>query len=359
MIIFSPGPANISERVRSALTLPDICHRDTEFSELLAEVKALMAKALGIEKKPYEIVILSGSGTLAIESLLTCLTSWNKTLLIISNGVYGERAIEICRTYRVKIKEYKLNWGQPLDLAEVEKELKNTEIGGIYIVHHETTTGLLNPLKEIATLAKKYKKLILTDTISSIGGGEELDFGWGIDAALGSSNKCFRGVPGVAFIILSEASLNIAKQRERRSYYSDLITNLDKEMKDETLFTPPVHSLFAFREALKETLDEGIENRISRYNQISRSLRAGLKKLGLKLYLPEELYSNTMTSVYLPEGFTFQELHDTIKKKGFIIYDAQGSLKGKLFMLGVVGVITEQNIKDFLTVLGEVLNKKR
>jgi 2-aminoethylphosphonate-pyruvate transaminase len=130
-------------------------------------------------------------------------------------------------------------------------------------------------------------------------------------------------------------------------------------MVNETPFTPPVHSLFAFREALKETLDEGIGNRVSHYNKISRLLRAGLKKLGLKLYLPEELFSNTMTSVYLPEGFTFQELHDTIKKRGFIIYDAQGQLKGKLFMLGVVGVITEQNIKDFLTVLGEVLNKKR
>ena len=158
--------------------------------------------------------------------------------------------------------------------------------------------------------------------------------------------------------MLSKDFLDVAKKRERRSYYSDLITHFDKELKNETPFTPPVQSLFAFREALRETLDEGIENRISYYRKISGLLRSGLKGLGLKLYLPEELYSNTMTSVYLPEGFTFKELHDTIKQKGFIIYDAQGQLKGKLFMLGVVGVITEQNIKDFLSVLGDVLKKK-
>jgi len=359
MIIFSPGPANISKRVRKALTLPDICHRDVEFSELLAEVKSLMAKALGIENKTYEIVLFSGSGTLAIEALMTCFTGWDKTLLIVCNGIYGERAAEICRTYRVKVKEYKLEWGKPPDLAAVEKELKNPDIGGIHVVHHETTTGLLNPLKEIAGLAKKYNKLVLTDSVSSIGGGEYLDFGWGIDAALGSANKCFHGVPGVSFAILSKDFLSVARKRERRSFYSDLITHLDREMKNETPFTPPVHSLFALREALRETLDEGIENRISHYQRISKLLREGLKKLGLKLYLPEELYSNTMTSVYLPAGFTFQELHDTIKKRGFIIYDAQGQLKGKLFMLGVVGVITEKNIKEFLAVLGEVLKKKK
>ena len=122
--------------------------------------------------------------------------------------------------------------------------------------------------------------------------------------------------------------------------------------------TPPVHSLFAFREALRETLDEGIENRISHYRNISSLLRAGLKELGLELYLPEELYSNTMTSVYLPHNFSYQELHDKIKEKGFVIYDAQGHLKGKLFMLGVIGVITEQDIKDFLAVLNEVLKAK-
>lgn len=354
MIIFSPGPANISQRVREALTLPDICHRDEEFSLLLKEVKSLLAEALGVNNGPFETVLFSGSGTLAIESLLTCLAGWEKTLFVISNGVYGERAADICRTYGIKVNELKLDWGQYPELAKIEEEIKRSEIGGIYLIHHETTTGLLNPLREVSLLAKKYNKLVLADTISSIG-GEHIDFGWGLDGVLGTANKCFRGVPGVSFAVLSEDFLSIARKRERRTYYTDLITHLERETKNETPFTPPVHALFAFREALREILDEGVESRIAHYQNISRLLRTGLNELGLKLFLSEELYSNTMTSVYLPPGVSYQELHDKVKKKGFIIYNSQGRLQGKVFMLGVVGLINEQDIRNFLAVLSEVL----
>jgi len=356
-IIFSPGPANISERVRNALTLPDICHRDDEFTELLNDVKGLIAKALKIDGE-HEIVIFSGSGTLAIESLLTCLTGWDKTLLIISNGVYGDRAADIAKTYGIKVKEIKLDWGYLPDIKEVEGEIKKSEIGGIYLVHHETTTGLLNPLKDISFLAKKYNKLVLSDTISSIA-GEHLDFGWGLDAVLGTANKCFRGVPGVSFAILSKDFVTVAKKRNRHTYYSDLLTHLGQEKKGETPFTPPVHSLFAFREALREILEEGVEARIAHYKNISRLLRAGLKDLGLKLYLPEKHYSNIMTSVYLPAGFSYEELHDLVKERGFIIYNSQGFLRGKVFMLGVVGLINERDIRNFLETLSEVIEMER
>lgn len=357
MIIFSPGPANISERVRRALTQPDIGHREEEFNWLLKDVKALLAKALKTNDRSFEIVVFSGSGTLAIDGLLTCLTGWAKTLLVVSNGIYGERAIDIARTYGVSVKELRLDWGKPPDLAEIEKEIKNPEIGGIYLVHHETTTGLLNPLREVSLLAKRYDKLVISDTISSIV-GEHIDFGWGLDAILGTANKCFRGVPGVSFAILSEDFISVAKKRERRTYYSDLLTHLERGRKEETPFTPPVHALFAFREALRETLEEGVENRISHYKDISGLLRAGLKDMGLKFFLPEELYSNTMTSVYLPTGVTYEELHDKIKRRGFIIYNSQGHLRGKVFMLGVVGVMNDQDIKNFLAVLREVLEER-
>lgn len=357
MIIFSPGPSNISERVRNAMTLPDIGHREEEFSQLLHDVKALLAQALRIDGQSFEIVVFSGSGTLAIEGLLTCLAGWEKNLLVVSNGIYGERVMEIARTYRIGVEEYRLEWGTLPDLAELEERIKSPQIGGIYLVHHETTTGLLNPLQDVALLAKRYDKLVLSDTISSVA-GEYLDFGWGIDAVLGTANKCFRGVPGVSFAIISKDLLAIARKRDRRTYYSDLLTHQERELKDETPFTPPVHALFAFREALREILDEGVENRIAHYRDISKLLRAGLKDLGLKLFLPEELYSNTMTSVYLPQGITYQELHDRIKERGFTIYNPQGYLRGKLFMLGVVGVINDQDIRDFLAVLGEVLGEK-
>lgn len=357
MIIFSPGPANISERVRKALTLPDIGHREEEASWLLKDVKTLLAQALKIEGQPFEIVVFSGSGTLAIEALLASLAGWEKTLFLVSNGLYGERARDIALTYGIRVKELSLDWGELPDLAEVAEEMKRPEIGGVYLIHHETTTGLLNPLEEVSLLAKRYDKLVLSDTISSLG-GERIDFGWGLDAVVGTANKCFRGVPGVSFAILSEDFLSVARKREKRSYYSDLLTHFERERKDETPFTPPVHALFAFREALRETLDEGVENRISHYRDISRLMRAGLNEAGLRLFLPEELYSNTMTSVYLPPGLGYQELHDKIKERGFVIYNSQGHLRGAVFMLGVVGVISEQDIRSFLAVLREVLEER-
>ncbi|UCH43078.1 MAG: alanine--glyoxylate aminotransferase family protein [Dehalococcoidales bacterium] len=355
MIIFSPGPANISERVRQALTMPDIGHREEEMSQLLGDVKALLAKALKLDNRNYEIVVFSGSGTLAIEALITSLSGWEKTLFIISNGIYGERARDVALTYGIKFEELKLEWGKPPDLTAVGEEISRDDIGGVYLIHHETTTGLINPLKEVAQLARKYGKLVLCDTISSLA-GEHIDFDWGLDGVVGTANKCFRGVPGVSFAILSQNFLNVTRKRERRTYYSDLLTHLERETtKNETPFTPPVHTLFAFREALRETLDEGVENRIAHYRDISRLLREGLKDTGLRLYLPEALYSNTMTSVYLPSGMTYEELHDEIKKRGFVIYNSQGQLRGTVFMLGVVGLINSQDIMDFLTVLKEVL----
>lgn len=354
MIIFSPGPANISERVRKALTLPDIGHREEEASRLLDDIKTLLARVLNIEGQDYAVVIFSGSGTLAIEALITSLAGWDKTLLIIANGIYGERAGDIALTYGVKAKEMKLDWGTLPDLARVEQEIKNPEIGGVYLIHHETTTGLINPLREVALLARKYDKLMLSDTISSLV-GEDIDFGWGLDAVLGTANKCIRGVPGVSFAVLSPNFLRIARNRERRTYYSDLLTHYQREQKNETPFTPPVHSLFAFREALRETLDEGVDNRIIHYRNISKLIRVGLKDAGLRLYLAEELYSNTMTSVYLPSGVTYETLHDRIKSQGFIIYNSQGHLRGEVFMMGNVGLIGDRDIHDFLTVLRQVL----
>lgn len=350
MIIFSPGPANISQRVKDALTLPDICHRDSEFNELLRDIKSLIAQVVGIKGNTHEVVLLFGSGTLAMESLLTCLTNWHKTLLIISNGVYGERAATIAQVLGIKTKVVKLSWGEPIKLNKIEGEIRGTRIGGIYLVHHETTTGLLNPLKEISCMAKRYSKLVLADTISSIS-GEELSLEWGLDGLLGTANKCLRGIPGVSFVILSRALLDITRKRERHTYYSDLVTYLDREAKNETPFTPPVQVLFALREALKELLEEGVGNRITHYKKISKLLRVGLRKLGLKLYLPEDSYSNTMTSVYLPSNTSYQKLHDILKKEGFVIYNSQGYLRGKVFMLGVVGLIEEQDIKNFLKVL--------
>lgn len=169
MIIFFPGPANISERVRKALTLPDICHRDSEFTELLREIRYLLPKVSRTENG-YKSAIFSGSGTLAIDSSIASLGGTDETLLILANGICGERAIEVARLCHISAEEIRLPWGTFPNLDLVEESFKKDNIFDIYLLHHETTTGPLNPLKEISLMAKKYGKMVLVDAISSIAG---------------------------------------------------------------------------------------------------------------------------------------------------------------------------------------------
>jgi len=356
MIIFSPGPANISERVRKAMTLPDICHRDTEFTEMLDEVRSRLLKVCSVSKG-YSSVVFTGSGTAAIESAISSLNGAVRKIAIISNGVYGTRAEQVAGIIGIDRDVFSSPVDEPLPLNEVEKFIKGSKADVAYLVHHETTTGLLNPLKEIAKIAKASGKFVMVDGVSSIG-GEELDLpGWGVDLIIGSANKCIRGVPGLSFIVINSALIKKLKPRKKINYYLDLITHLEKEDGGETPFTPAVPAFFAFREALREILEEGVENRIGNYKKISKQLRDGLKSLGLKILLSEKISSNTMTSVVLPGGMSYDELHLKCKEKGFVVYNAQGELKGKVFRLGTVGIITPEDIKEFLKVLKGILNK--
>lgn len=354
MIIFSPGPANISERVRKAMTLPDISHRDDEFSEILASVRHMLLKVCRASSGNYKSLILCGSGTLAIESVIASLGNYRKKILIVSNGIYGERATEIAKVYGVAINEMRLSWGEMSDLDRLRQTLKDESIGAIYIVHHETTTGLLNPLRDICRIAKERDKMVLVDGISSIA-GESLNVSdWGIDALIGSSCKCIGGVPGIAFVVVSNRFIKNAAKCKNRAYYSGLLRHLKSQERKQPLFTPSVQVFYAFREALKELLEEGVESRIKRYKTISKLMRSGLKRIGFKLYLDEKKMSNTMTLVCLPTGYNYNKLHVLAKRKGFVIYSSAGHLYKNTFRIGNVGLISKKDVRNFLKLMGRL-----
>jgi len=352
LVLFSTGPANISDKVRSALCNPDICHRDTEFTEMLKSIKEHIASIFRLPGG-YETIIFSGSGSAAIEGVVSSFGNCPKKILIISNGVYGERAREIARVYGINFEEMKLPWGEMPDLDKVEEMLKDDVFCAVYVVHHETTTGLLNPIKDLSRIAKKYGKLVLTDAISSIA-GEELDMKT-VDAAIGSANKCIRGVPGASFVIGSRRFLDFIDKYEGRSFYNNLKLYRKMESSNQTPFTPPVQVCYALLEALKELKREGLDKRISAYKETAAILRKGLKGMGLKTYIPEEHMSNTMTTIYTPEGHTYASLYAQFKKKGFVIYSSQGPLAGHTFRLGTVGIISKEEIKEFLSIFRGLL----
>lgn len=349
MIIFSPGPSNISERVRNALRGPDISHRGLEFHNLLCETRSLVLKLLKVNKG-FSSIIIPGSGTLAIESVITSLDS----ILVISNGIYGERALEIAKTYNIPTKGFIFDWTIPISLKRIENIIQDKGIKSIYIVHNETTTGIINPLREIAMMAKKYEKYLIVDGISSIA-GEDISLNWGIDLIIGSFNKCIRGIPGLSFVVANNEFLDKLKERKRRTFYSDLLTHFEYQKKQQMPFTPPIQVFYATKEALLELLEEGLENRIRHFQNISNLLRDKIENMGLKLLLPRNLYSNTITSLFLPEKFSYEKLYNALKEKGYEIYPSFGRLKDTTFRLGTVGVIKEKDILGFIGALKNII----
>ena len=356
MLILSPGPANISERVRRSLTSPDIGHRESEFSTLLAETRSLLLEVSGVPQG-YRCAVLGGSGTTSIEATITSLGDSTDGLLILSNGVYGERAAHIARVFGIPYTLEKFEWICPFALDRVEELVRATPHDVIYLIHHETTTGVLNPLRQVAEIAKRHHKWVLVDAVSSVA-GEELDLAsWGVDLIIGSANKCIRGVPGVSFVVLSDDFLEVISKRKPVAFSTDLVTTLSREEEGETPFTPPVQAMYALREALRELTEEGIGTRIAHYQDIANTLRDGLSSLELSFLVRREDLSNTMTSVMLPEGFSYNDLHDPLKELGYVIYKSQGHLGETTFRLGTVGVIIQDEIRDFLHALQRVLHR--
>ena len=172
----------------------------------------------------------------------------------------------------------------------------------------------------------------------------------------GSANKCIRGVPGASFPVVGDRFLRVAENCQSPAYYAGLLRHLNEEEKGETPFTPAVQVFYAFREALRELLDEGVDSRVEHYRNISQILREGLRSIGLESYLPDSAMSNTMTAVYLPQGYDYESLHDRCKQRGYVIYASQGKLAKSTFRLGTVGLISESDIEGFLNVLQSLLD---
>jgi 2-aminoethylphosphonate-pyruvate transaminase len=354
MIIFSPGPANISERVRSAMSNPDIGHRESEFTEMLQETRSMLLDICGVPEG-YACAVLSGSGTTGIEASITSLADVSNGVLILANGVYGDRAAQIAQVFQIPHTLEKFDWTAPIALDRAEQLISATSHGAVYLIHHETTTGVLNSLQGVAEIAKGHEKWVMVDAVSSVA-GEELHLAkWGVDLVIGSANKCIRGVPGIGFVVVSDAFREAISQRRAVAFSTDLVSTLDREETGETPFTPPVQTMYALREALRELLEEGVSARITHYQDIAKTMRDGLSALELSFLVPREHLSNTMTTVMLPEGITYSGLHQPLKDQGYLIYKSQGHLSETTFRLGTVGVISQEDVRGFLSALGKLL----
>ena len=351
-ILLNPGPATTSDGVKNALVVPDICPREKEFGDLMDRIRAGLTRVVHSGDE-YKTVLFAGSGTAAMEAAMCSIPAPDKKVLIHVNGAYGRRFQEIASVYGLNVVAWTQDYGAYPDPGELEKLLaENPQINSAFFVHHETTTGMLNPIAECARLAGKRGVKVIVDAMSSYAGipldVKEL----GIDFLISSSNKCIQGMAGLSFVICRKTSLALLP-RYRRSYYLDLGGQDDYFEKTRQMqFTPPVQVCYALEKALQEYERETGPGRSKRYADNWETLYEGLRKIGFRFLLPRKQESGILLAVLEPEdpAYDFEAMHDYLYGQGFTIYPGKGA-RESAFRLAILGDLTPEDVRNFLTAL--------
>ncbi|PXW17655.1 2-aminoethylphosphonate aminotransferase [Paraburkholderia caballeronis] len=347
MLLLNPGPVTLTERVRRSLLQTDLCHRESEFFDVQEEARTRLVGVYGLDPAQWQAVLMTGSGTAAVESMIASLVPANGKLLIVENGVYGERITQIATQYGIAHEVAKHDWMQAPDIAGIVARLDaDRAITHVAIIHHETTTGRLNDLRALGAACRERGVQMLVDGVSSFG-SEAIDFDdTSIAAVAATANKCLHGVPGAAFVVVRRAAL---QQAASRTYYLDLARLAKLQDQRNTPFTPSVHAYYALVEALRELADEGgWTARHARYAALSGQVRSGLAARGIDSVLPADESSVVLRAFRLPAGVDYPTLHDGLKARGFVIYAGQGGLSSQLFRISTMGDIHAPDIERLL-----------
>jgi 2-aminoethylphosphonate-pyruvate transaminase len=339
-LLLTPGPLSTTKSVK-AVMLRDWCTWDDDYKNLVQEVREKLVR-LGTDKTDtYTCVLMQGSGTFSVESIVSTAVPESGKLLVLPNGAYGDRIVQIAKTAKINCVFNDSGELEPPDLEKLDATLKEDQaITHVAVVHSETTTGMLNPIEKIGKIVKKYGKIFIVDAMSSFGGIpmniEALD----CDFIVSSANKCIQGVPGFGFIITKKEVLMKCKG-QARSLSLDLYDqwNTMENDKGKWRYTSPTHVVRAFYQALKELEEEGgIARRAERYRANHRTLVDGMRKLGFRTLLPDAYQGYFITSFYSPESgkYDFKTFYDMLKKKGFVIYPGKVS-KASAFRIGNIG----------------------
>ena len=358
-ILLNPGPATTTDAVKMAQVVPDICPREQKFAGLMKGLRADLLKIVHADPEKYTSVLFCGSGTLNIEVCISSLLPEGKKVLVVNNGAYSTRAVEICQYYGLPHIDLRFPVYEQPDLALIEKVLQeNPDIALVHTTHNETGTGILNPIREIGSLAHKYGTVFTVDTTSTLA-MRPIDIeNDNIDFCMASAQKGLMAMTGLAFIIGNKAIIEASKEYPKRSYYSNLYLQYDFFKKTgEMHFTPPVQTIYATIQALKEYFAEGEEAKWARHTRVFNAIHDGLNELGFKDVIKREWQSGLVVSVIYPDDFnwSFEKVHDYCYERGFTIYPGKISATNT-FRLCALGAIDEQDIKEFFVVLREALD---
>lgn len=360
-VLLNPGPATTTDTVKYAQIVPDICPREEEFGDIMKQLgRDLVDIVHGGDD--YTAVLFCGSGTINIDATVSSLVPEGKRLLVVNNGAYSNRAAEVAEYYHMDFDNLKLDITKPADLSAIRHELENDpDIAVVYCCHNETGTGVLNPIREIGALAHEFGATMVVDTTSTyamIPIDMEKD---NLDFVMSSAQKGIMGFTGLSYTIGKTTILEESKNYPTRSYYTNLYLQYSFIKKTGQMhFTPPVQTIYAARQALKEYWAEGEQAKWERHQAIWQALVDGAERLGFRLLIDKKYQSKLVVSLLYPEdsNFDFETMHDLVYEQGFTIYPGKVS-DLPTFRLCALGAITPDDISDFYVALEDALTQMK
>lgn len=358
--LLTPGPLTTTDTVKKEM-LFDHCTWDDDYKQITQEIRKELLKLAHVSEEDYTVVLMQGSGTFGVESVLTSVIGEDEKLLIATNGAYGKRMASIAEHAKIDYVLYEENFDKVPDAGKIAEYLdEDAKITHVAMVHSETTSGILNDIESVAKVVKERGKTFIVDAMSSFGGVDIQVGELGIDFIISSANKCIQGVPGFSFIICRRDKLMESKGKAR-SLSLDLYDQWETMEKDgKWRFTSPTHVVLAFRQALRELEEEGgIEKRQERYEKNNQILIENLAELGIRPYVGADVQGPIITTFYYPEhhNFSFQDMYQYIKERGYAIYPGKVT-DADTFRIGNIGEIYPEDMVKVTAIISEFLKER-
>ena len=349
-----PGPTPCPPEVLAAMGRQMINHRGKEFAEI---IQGVTTKLKQLFQTKNDVFLLTGSGTGGMEAAIVNTLSPGDKVLSVSVGVFGNRFAEIAESYGAEVTHLNFEFGTAADPEAVRQSLKaDAGISAVLVTHNETSTAVTNDLKSISAIVKEFDKLLLVDAISALGSIDLPVDAWQCDVVVTGSQKGWMVPPGLAMVSVSDAAWQAHAKAKMPRFYWDFSKARSYLEKGQTPWTPPVSVFFGFAVALDMMLAEGLPNIFARHARSADMARSGVKSLGLSLFPDEKYASNTITAVKASEKLDVAKLLQILRDEhDVVLAGGQASLSGRIFRIGHLGWVTEDDIKQVLQALGKAL----
>ena len=355
-LLFTPGPLTTSMTVKEAM-LHDLGSRDSSFIKAVKEIREELLMLGNVSQETgYETVIMQGSGTFGVESVISSAVPKSGKLLVLINGAYGERIAKIASIHKIPYETLVCGEDATPDQEKTEELLSDGSFTHMVIVHCETTSGIFNPIEAFGALAVKYGATYIVDSMSAFGAVPVDIAACEIDFLVSSSNKCIEGVPGFSFTLAKRDSLIKCKDQADTLVLDLYAQWIGLENDGQFRFTPPTHALLAFRQALHELKEEGgVSARAARYQNNFDVLAEGMSALGFKEYLSRDKQGYIINSYHYPEhpAFDFKAFYNKLNDRGFIIYPGKLT-KANCFRVGNIGRLHAKDVQSLLEAITDV-----